>query len=729
MTVMSEFQDRVELARAQSIEREVTERGIKLRRSGPHERIGPCPKCGGVDRFSININEGVWNCRQCKPPDIAGDVIGFTEWFDNVDFAGAVDKLAGPGAAKANGANGKHTAPGKLGRILKVYPYHDEAGALLFEVVRYEPKDFRQRRPDGKGGFVYSLDGVRMVPYRLPELIEAVASEQTVFILEGEKDVDAACELLHVHATCNPRGAGKWANCNIDEHFRDAHVVIVADNDPQTVNKKTGEPLTHLDGRPRFAGWDHAMEIAARLDGVAASIRVIDLKRFWPQCPDKGDLSDWIAAGGTVEALNDIAERAPYWAPSLADRGAVHGPPLNYPFPIDERSIPVRLWKVPGLLMSRHVSVVVAPPGSGKSLFTLQLGIACAQGTAWAGWRPRAKFRVMVLNSEDDIDEMRRRLAAATHRMEVDQEAIRDRLCLIDNSDRSAVVAKFDIRSKTLIRTPLLDQIVALIIEHKIDIIFVDPFAETFEGDENSNSELKWAGMLWREVARRTNASVCLVHHTKKYATGMAGDVDAARGAGALIGIARIVSTLFPMTPKEAETMLDEGHQSEHGLYLRYDDAKANLNIKSPFARWFRKETITLDNATETLPGDDVGVLIPWKPKGTSLLEAQINAFFSAIDVGLLDDYKRPTGEFFSFEPRSKERNVIDFACEFLSIPAPSEAKKLISGWRKGKRLQQVWYHSPAARKKRTRVISELDPACPKHHVGDPPPDPEPKLL
>ena len=90
------------------------------------------------------------------------------------------------------------------------------------------------------------------------------------------------------------------------------------------------------------------------------------------------------------------------------------------------------------------------------------------------------------------------------------------------------MLAKFDARSKSLIRTPLFEQLVTTIIKNKIDILFVDPFAETFEGDENSNSELKWACMLWREVALRTNTAVCLVHHTKKYASGMAGDVDAA---------------------------------------------------------------------------------------------------------------------------------------------------------------------------------------------------------
>src|SRR5262249_1575088 len=89
------------------------------------------------------------------------------------------------------------------------YDYTDEAGSVLFQVVRFEPKTFRQRRPDGHGGWVWNLDGVRLVPYRLPELIAALANNNPIFIVEGEKDVDRLWS-LNIPATCNPQGAGKW---------------------------------------------------------------------------------------------------------------------------------------------------------------------------------------------------------------------------------------------------------------------------------------------------------------------------------------------------------------------------------------------------------------------------------------------------------------------------------------------------------------------------------------
>src|SRR5690606_16133524 len=108
------------------------------------------------------------------------------------------------------------------------YGYKDEKGRLLFEVVRFEPKDFRQRRPDGKGGWIWSVKGVRQVPYHLPQLIEANPSHP-VFIVEGEKDV-LRLESLGLVATCNAGGAGKWSD-ELSKHFADRRVVILPDND------------------------------------------------------------------------------------------------------------------------------------------------------------------------------------------------------------------------------------------------------------------------------------------------------------------------------------------------------------------------------------------------------------------------------------------------------------------------------------------------------------------
>jgi putative DNA primase/helicase len=77
-------------------------------------------------------------------------------------------------------------APARAGskRQVATYDYKDEAGDLLYQVVRYEPKDFRQRAPDGNG-WKWKMPGVRRVLYRLPEVVEAVAARRVVYIVEG----------------------------------------------------------------------------------------------------------------------------------------------------------------------------------------------------------------------------------------------------------------------------------------------------------------------------------------------------------------------------------------------------------------------------------------------------------------------------------------------------------------------------------------------------------------
>jgi hypothetical protein len=168
------------------------------------------------------------------------------------------------------------------------YDYTDETGQLLFQVVHFEPKDFRQCRPDGTGGWAWDRHGVRLVPYRLHELAQA-RPFLPVLIAEGEKDVDNLVALGFL-ASCNPGGAGQWRD-EFNEPFRHRHVVILPDND---------EP-----------GRQHARDVARQLCGIAAGVTVLEL----PGLPQKGDVSDWIAAGGDKEQLLRLAAAAPAWKP------------------------------------------------------------------------------------------------------------------------------------------------------------------------------------------------------------------------------------------------------------------------------------------------------------------------------------------------------------------------------------------------------------------------------
>jgi len=93
---------------------------------------------------------------------------------------------------------------------VKTYGYCDENGTLLFQVVRFEPKGFRQRRPDGRGGWIWNLKDTRRVPYLLPHLVKAVAAGETIYVPEGEKDVDNL-RAIGFAATTNPVAARNGA--------------------------------------------------------------------------------------------------------------------------------------------------------------------------------------------------------------------------------------------------------------------------------------------------------------------------------------------------------------------------------------------------------------------------------------------------------------------------------------------------------------------------------------
>lgn len=177
--------------------------------------------------------------------------------------------------------HGKSAADKKKpkGKIVAKYDYLDSDGAVLFQVCRMDPKDFRQRRPDGTGGWVWNLKGVARVLYRLPQLL-AADKLQPVLVIEGEKDVDRLIDLGFI-ATTNMGGAGKWRK-DYSKHLEGRDVVVVPDND---------QP-----------GRDHAAGIVLALSGIAKSVKVLPL----PDLPAKGDASDWLNSGGTAEKLREL---------------------------------------------------------------------------------------------------------------------------------------------------------------------------------------------------------------------------------------------------------------------------------------------------------------------------------------------------------------------------------------------------------------------------------------
>jgi 5S rRNA maturation endonuclease (ribonuclease M5) len=210
--------------------------------------------------------------------------------LDTILKAAGIEKRA---LFLVNGNSDDSSFPAASSHIIASYDYVTETGELLYQVVRYEPKNFRQRRPDGKGGWNWSTKGIKRVPYNLTELLKT----EYPWIVEGEKDVESL-EKIGLTSTCNACGAGNWTQELSDYFLKNQNVTIIPDND---------EP-----------GRKHGDQVARSLYGKVASIKIVELDGL----QDKGDVSDWLIGKEPMSAAEELcrlSEAAPEWTPSVKD--------------------------------------------------------------------------------------------------------------------------------------------------------------------------------------------------------------------------------------------------------------------------------------------------------------------------------------------------------------------------------------------------------------------------
>lgn len=265
-----------EIKRKNPLDSFLTTMGVVLRGGGREKTSNRCPsKQHGKEHFCVSVDteKQVWHCNSC---DTGGTVIDWLVIGDGLTIKAAMEKLAG----NDNGHAPAFT-PAKA-TIVKNYPYQDETGREAYQVVRLEPKSFRQRHAvDGK--WVWGMEGIQRVLYRLPQVILA----QTAWIVEGEKDADSLTELGFV-ATCNVGGAGKWLDAYTDS-LAGKDVILCGDND---------EP-----------GRKHVELVFESLSGKVKSAKIINLPTTIK------DVSDFIKTFPTpaeaTKALKDMADAAP----------------------------------------------------------------------------------------------------------------------------------------------------------------------------------------------------------------------------------------------------------------------------------------------------------------------------------------------------------------------------------------------------------------------------------
>ncbi|MDB5542851.1 MAG: hypothetical protein JWQ89_4578, partial [Devosia sp.] len=288
---------------------------------------------------SLSIGEGddgrvLIHCQQGCPPDRVLAALGLSLrdlWSDPLVSIGVkVEKVHL--APNGNGVTLKGQP--RQGRIVATYPYVDETGELLYEVVRWNPKGFTQRRPDGRGGYEWTIKGVRRVLYRLPQLRNADPS-RPVFLVEGEKDVH--CLEAHGYvATTSAQGADSWSKGEgaYEEELAGRHVVILPDNDED--------------------GDKYATEVASSLSGIATSCRIVRLPGLSP----KGDISEWFDLGHTTDELDELVASKAVVAPV---RFTVHWADEAWDTEDDIE------WIVECLFSAGSVSILYGAPGTKKT--------------------------------------------------------------------------------------------------------------------------------------------------------------------------------------------------------------------------------------------------------------------------------------------------------------------------------------------------------------------------
>lgn len=285
---------------------------------------------------------------------------------------------------------------------------------------------------------------------------------------------------------------------------------------------------------------------------------------------------------------------------------------------IDPSMIPKREWIMENRFVSKFVTLTIAPGGLGKSTLTMQEAIAIAVGKTITGMKVNKPGNVWIFNNEDPMEELHRRIAAICKHHEIPLEDIANKVFLNSGRDRRLIVAKE--LDGAVVFTPDADALMREIDRLQIRLCVLDPFVRIHQVNENSNDHIDAVAEVFGKIADRTGCAFDLVHHTRKASNGATytGDADSARGAGSLMGAARVCHTLIGMTDKEAEKFCLK--PEDRAWYVRMDDAKANMLAPAERAVWFKRQSVTIDNRTSPIidDGDSVGVLERWEPPSPS---------------------------------------------------------------------------------------------------------------
>jgi len=449
--------------------------------------------------LSLNLAKGLWNCHSCNA---SGGMLDFERKMMTTDVETSWAQIY-----RITGME----PPKITHKLVKVYDYTDVTGKLLYQKLRYEPKDFSQRQPDGKGGWWYNLNGVKKVLYRLPEVV----TSKLCFCTEGEKDCDnlrdalTAAGIKDFAVTTTFDGAGHWKP-EYAPWFTGRMVVVIPDNAAK--------------------GRAHAQTIAASVKPFAEKVKLVEL----PGLPEKGDISDWLkesVSGSAGQPINEILQArikelfalikaTPLWIPEQSEHVL-----LEEMRDFLDRAPEEIDWLVEGLIPVRTRGLMVADGKVGKSPLSLDLALALASGSAWLGHVVPKRRRVAVISREDAPQETARRLkllsAGTAARTEYNWGQI-----WLNTMDQSPLFHLDNFEH--------VDPLIKELQMEQFDLVIFDVLRNLHSGDENDNTVMAAVMAALTQIQTEARCGVLLLHHiSKAQSTNVFRD---ARGAGAIHG-------------------------------------------------------------------------------------------------------------------------------------------------------------------------------------------------
>lgn len=357
-----------------------------------------------------------------------------------------------------------------------VYSYTDEDGRVLFEQVRYEPKDFRIRVPRADGTYAYRLNGTRRVPYRLPDVLQAIRKEQPILVTEGEKDAEAVRKMGLV-ATTNPFGAGKWTD-EISEYLRGAAAVaVIADADKK--------------------GREHAQAVAESVSRFAP-VKVVEL-------PGAKDAYEWVSRGGTIQELDRLLKQTPRFTPVGSTPAPVDKPATSSGLKLIKASaVKVRPieWLDKGKVALRALTLLAGEGGKGKSTIMTDKVARATRGQLHGSYRDKPVNVIWAGNEDGYDDVIVPRLIVAGADLDrvrfvaLESESLAEEMNIVTN----------------------IDGLKEACTEHDIKLIVMDPLVEYLPGSTDSHNDMSIRQALRpvRNLAAELNLSaVGLIHFNK----------------------------------------------------------------------------------------------------------------------------------------------------------------------------------------------------------------------